>query len=143
MRVIRWLGAFRHAQRGQGGLHAALQFELSSPTREVAAEVIPTGWGSSIIRPRVGLLVAPTTVLRRFDSDVWSEIDCTNGRLRPTRGVGCANTEHREAFCLPVFEAIVVRNFGGLCSKTQKILTHWSNESGLPIVEENKLLWKK
>lgn len=138
MKVIRWLGAF-----GVGkSLHAALEWELSQQEREVAAEPIPAGYQSMIPRPRVGLLVKTRAVKKVFRCDVWSVTNTDqkhNGKLRKTRTMS-DTIGHSEAFVLPQYAAIVVRNYRGLPIHYQRTITFFSQRYGLPIVSEKEVL---
>lgn len=103
--VVRWLGAF-----GKGSdLAASLSWELTQ-NREVAAEHITSGNGK-IRHARVGLLVDKRAVIRVFPGDVWS-VAGEDGKLRATRyASGYALTgRHSEAFCRPVYRAIVIKD---------------------------------
>lgn len=99
--VIRWLGAFR----GSESLQASFAWELSEPSREVAAERVTRRRPSRIPQALVGLRVQRNSVIRVYPGDVWSGPDA-DGRLQPTRrGV----PTHTEAFCKPRYDAIVLK----------------------------------
>ncbi len=102
--IIRWLGAFRGT--GQS-LSDSLVWELSQKERQVAAEIIQKFEGSQI-PSKVGLLVKSQAVVRRYFSDVWSEVS-EDGRLTKTRRQEDVSSPHREAFCLPDYAAIVIK----------------------------------
>ena len=133
MIVIRWLGAF-----GKGeSLHLALAWELSQAEREVAGEPIRRGQRSKISRPRVGLLIKSAAVRRVFHCDTWSKPG-QNGRL--VKGRTMAEWKgHSEAFCLPHYAAIVVRNFAGLPTGLRRTINHFSSMYGLPVIEEGEV----
>jgi len=104
--IIRWLNAFRGGR--QFSLGESLQFELAQTAGERAAEIIPPGRSSGMPRHvQVGLQLDREAVVRRFNSDVWSEPD-GSGFLKPTR---CQReySRHQEAFCLPRYRRIVLK----------------------------------
>lgn len=100
---IRWLGAFGK----NGSLSESVAFEMSRST-DVACERLQKG-RSLIDHSRVGLLVDPTAVYKRFDGDVWSEYS-PSGDLAPTRKAYEAQSHHKEAFAKPVYTGIVIKN---------------------------------
>lgn len=103
--VVRWLGAF-----GKGSdLATSLSWELTQD-REVAAEHISSGNGK-IRHARVGLLVDKRAVIRVFPGDVWS-VAGEDGKLRATRYASgyALRRRHHEAFCCPVYRAIVIKD---------------------------------
>jgi hypothetical protein len=100
--IVRWIGAFGKAP----SLPQAFDWELTSSQREVCAE--PCGRGacdSRVSHAHVGLVVARHAVRRIAKGDVWSEPD-SQGYLRPSRR---PNDTHGEAFCRPVYRAIIYR----------------------------------
>lgn len=100
---IRWLGAFRK----NGSLSEAIAFETTRAT-DVACERLQNG-KSFVNQARVGLLVDPKAVYKRFDGDVWSEYT-SDGRLYTTRKGYEASSKHQEAFAKPVYTGIVIKN---------------------------------
>lgn len=100
---IRWLGAFRK----NGSLSEAISFELSRTT-DVACEQLQNG-KSFVSHARVGLLVDPKAVYKRFTGDVWSEYT-PDGKLLPTRKVWEACSLHKESFAKPVYTGLVIKN---------------------------------
>lgn len=98
--IVRWMGAFAR----RASLEDSLRWELSQSSQEVAAE--PLSYGKSGIRwCGVGLMVAPWAVVRTFRGDVHSEVG-SYGAL--SAAIKPSDSEHKEAFCRPVFTAIVV-----------------------------------
>lgn len=120
-RVIRWMGAYGK----QNGLEQALMFELFKCNREVAAEPLFRG-KSGVYHAAVGLEVARNKVGRRFTHDVGSG---TVGYFLQ-RGRDCSET-HGEAFCAPVYSAIVV--CGEVSSITWATIKKVSRLAGIPI----------
>jgi len=98
--IIRWLGAFG----AKGSLANCLDWELTLSDREVCAE--PCGKDGQDFRvrhARIGLVVTRQAVRRVAKGDVWSEPN-RDGYLRPTRR---PRSTHGEAFCLPIYSAII------------------------------------
>lgn len=100
---IRWMGAFRK----NGSLSEAVCFELSRTT-DVACEQLQSG-KSLVDHARVGLLVDPKAVYKRFAGDVWSEYT-VDGSLHATRKACEAGSKHKEAFAKPVYTGLVIKN---------------------------------
>lgn len=100
---IRWLGAFRK----NGSLSEAVCFELSRTT-DVACEQLQSG-KSFVNHARVGLLVDPKAVYKRFTGDVWSEYT-VDGSLHATRKAWEASSKHKESFAKPVYTGLVIKN---------------------------------
>lgn len=112
MKIVRWLGAFG----SHGTLGESLSFELTRPpSDEVCAEPV-RGGRSLITHAKIGLLVKRQAVKKRFKADVWSVLDGA-GRLVKTRKP-CSGTApgHQEAWCAPVYVALVVDEAGGKLS---------------------------
>lgn len=100
---IRWMGAFRK----NGSLAEAVEFELSRATNVACEQLID---GKSLVeQARVGLLVDPKAVYKRFSGDVWSEYTA-DGMLHTTRKGYEAKSDHKEAFAHPVYTGIVIKN---------------------------------
>lgn len=99
---IRWMGAFRK----DGSLSEAISYELSRTT-DVACEQFKDK--SLVEQARIGLLVDPKAVYKRFNGDVWSEYT-VDGKLHTTRKGYEAKSEHKESFAHPVYTGIVIKN---------------------------------
>ena len=100
---IRWMGAFRK----NGSLSEAVLFELSRTT-DVACEQLVKG-KSLVEQARVGLLVNPSAVYKRYNGDVWSEYT-VDGKLHTTRKGYEATSAHKEAFAKPIYTGLVIKN---------------------------------
>lgn len=100
---IRWMGAFRK----NGSLSEAIAYELTRTT-DVACEQLQKGI-SFVDHARVGLLVDPKAVYKRYSGDVWSEYDVA-GNLSATRKGYQTNSRHRESFAKPVYTGLVIKN---------------------------------
>ena len=102
---IRWLGAFRK----NGPLLEAITFEMNR-SNDVACEQLQKG-KSLVKQARVGLLIDPKAVYKRYSGDVWSKYD-VKGNLYPTRKGYQAplKSKHKEAFAKPVYTGIVIKN---------------------------------
>ena len=100
---IRWMGAFRK----NGSLSESIMYELTRTT-DVACEQLQAGV-SFVDRARVGLLVDPKAVYKRFFGDVWSEYT-PDGKLYTTRKGYETNSRHKESFARPVYTGIVIKN---------------------------------
>ena len=100
---IRWLGAFRR----EGSLSESFRFEFGRQD-EVACERIMK---RSHVWAKVGLLVAPTAVFKRFNGDCWSEYRRRGKRVRlkKTRNPRRSGSVHAEAWAKPVYTGIVVK----------------------------------
>lgn len=97
------MGAFRK----NGSLSEAIQFELSRETF-VSCERLQKG-KSLIDHARVGLLVDPKAVYKRYNGDVWSEYSAAS-HLHTHRKGYQASSKHKEAFAKPVYTGIVIKN---------------------------------
>lgn len=100
---IRWMGAFRK----NGSLSEAVDFELQRETC-VACEKLQHG-KSHVDHARVGLLVDPKAVYKRYKGDVWSSYT-VDGRLHTGRKGYEAHSDHWEAFAKPVYTGLVIKN---------------------------------
>ncbi len=100
---IRWMGAFAK----NGSLSESIHFEMAR-TSVVACEQLQSG-KSFINNARVGLLVDPKAVYKRFSGDIWSEYS-VDGQLFATRKYWEAKSQHRESFAKPVYTGIVIKN---------------------------------
>ena len=122
---IRWLGCFRK----NGSLSEAIDFEFTRNT-DVACEQLIKG-KSKVHKARVGLLVDPSAVYKKFPGDVWSEYT-VDGELHPTRKGYEALSEHREAFAHPVYTGLVIKDgsFDNLSGKARhqiiSAVTRWN-----------------
>ena len=92
---IRWLGAFRK----NGSLSEAISFEMARET-PVACEQLD--------HARVGLLVDPKAVYKRFKGDVWSEYT-PDGKLYACRPYYDAFGKHKESWAKPVYTGLVIK----------------------------------
>ena len=75
---------------------------------DVACERLQSG-KSLVDRARLGLLVSPKAVYKRFSGDVWSEYNAS-GDLYPTRKGYEATSKHLESFAKPVYTGLVIKN---------------------------------
>lgn len=100
---IRWMGAFRK----NGSLSEAIIYELTRNTN-VACEQLQKG-KSLVNFARVGLLVDPKAVYKRYKGDVWSEYT-PDGKLHTTRKGYEAKSRHKEAFAKPIYTGIVIKD---------------------------------
>lgn len=102
---IRWMGAFIT----NGSISDGISFEM---TREsaVACEHLQKG-KSYIQHARIGLLVDPKAVYKRYSGDVYSHYT-SNGCLHTGRKPYEAGSKsrHWEAFAKPVYTGIVIKN---------------------------------
>ena len=125
---IRWLGAFRK----NGSLGEAISFELSRAT-DVACEQLQGG--KSFIRfARVGLLVDPKAVYKRFSGDVWSEYTA-DGKLTNTRKGYMSLSLHKESFARPVYTGLVIKNgsFETLSKAARQEIKNAVEQHNLPL----------
>ena len=100
---VRWLGAYKK----NGSIGEAVAFEMQRST-DVACEQLQRGV-SMIQQSRLGLLVDPKAVYRRYDGDVYS-LYSPSGKLHPTRKGYEACSKHKESFAHPVYTGIVIKN---------------------------------
>lgn len=129
--IIRWMGAYRK----KANLNQSLVYELNRPaTDEVAAELIMDGRGSRIYYPRVGLLVSEPAAFKVFNGDCFSEYE--NNRLVKTRNPR-GTAKYREAWCHPVYTAIVVKR-QDLPKQITRTLKWVSETYDLPIYRLSK-----
>ena len=97
---IRWLGSFRT----NGSLSESIDFEMSRQTN-VACEKFNR---LSQVRAKVGLLVDPSAVYKKFPSDVWSEYT-PDGNLYHTSVWYDGKTKHKECFAKPIYTGLVIK----------------------------------
>ena len=127
--IVRWLGAFKKS----GDLTSSLIFELAPASDLRCAEIIRKG-SPSQIKSAVGLLVASSALVRRYNSDVYSVRD--GKRLRQTRPEGAAYSSHTEAWVRPEYIGIVVksRESAGLISReTWATIRETAGRHNLPV----------
>ena len=121
--LIRWIGAFGSAQT----LEESLRWELSQRERALAAEPIKNGV-SKIQHPKIGLLIDPKALIKRFPGDVWSVPG--NFMLRATR---YPVPTHPEAWVRPGFiNAIVIRP--GASRHAKRVVRRISKEFNIPVL---------
>ena len=106
--LIRWLGAFR----GKGwkySLSEVFEYELSCSKIKAAEDAVKGK--SHIHQARIGLLVNKRAIVRKYQTDVWSEYD-VHGNLRPSRGEYKTSSIHKECFVKPDYIGVVIKGRG-------------------------------
>jgi hypothetical protein len=133
MIYVRWLGAFRKS----GTLHESINFEFNrQKTDEVAVE--PIKEQSYIFQARVGLLTKNSAIIKKFNGDCWSEY-VDDGKLEKTRNPRHSNSEHLEAWAIPVYTGIVCKGrnkkegYYNLPKKIRSTIKWYSDLYNLPI----------
>lgn len=123
---VRWMGSFRK----NGSLSESLMFETTRSTN-VACEHFNK---KPKVGARVGLLVDPKAIYKRYPSDVWSEYE-TDGTLIRTGRYWKGKTNHTECFAKPVYTGLVIKggfeNLSNMAKKEIKIAQ--KNGFNLPI----------
>lgn len=141
--TIRWLGAFRGVNQT---LLESLEFELNR-IDEVACEPLQNG-KSMICQSKVGLLVSPTAIVKRFNGDCYSEYN-NEGFLYKKRNPKHTSSSHKEVWAKPVYTGIVVKGrtegegFLNLSKEARETILEVSKKYSLPIFElKNGKLYK-
>lgn len=133
--IIRWLGAFRG---GSNSLKDSLSFEMNR-VDEVAGEKLQKG-KSLISQSKVGLLISPEAVTKRFNGDCYSSY-AEDGRLVKGRNPKHTSSRHKEVFATPIFTAIVIKGrtetegFLNLSKEAREAILKTSKQYNLPIYE--------
>lgn len=137
---VRWIGAFGKAPN----LHESLSWELSQD-REIACEKI--SGQSHIFQSRIGLKLDSRAVIRVFNGDCFSIV--SGKKLVKTRNPRNSHSLHREAWALPVYDAIVLKDKKHINISCLKTVRYFSKSHNLPVIEletgkiisQDKLNW--